>query len=427
MKFTSSILSFIIFLIAILFSIPKQTKAQQTGFIAAYGTISIPKSNKTTLDSIQWSVQNILVPKYQGKKIKRILLQLSTAKVVLFLGGDDLVEMDKNEAIKEGYISDSKPAATVLKKVTPKIIVDSTKIVTVDSPLYVGITNHIKFKSLPNKKLYVVEWQSPYFKVDSANKEININITTPGLISLFLHSQKTGQCAYEYVYKVKRLPQDELKEEPIITVGNLSGEIVDAATFKRQTTLNISKGFTFKSAYIYFSGQPFLNVYIAHIDTVSLETARLFINQCLPGSNILFDNIQVVDNLTEKVYTINRISYKLIDAAAIDRGENPDSNKVVYPSVIEGNDSMYIYLQKNLAQYKYEDVENEYNAESVEFKVMANGSIQEIPDISFQPRNSLERKFLDLIENGPKWKPATYNGENIDILFSYEINFDVEN
>lgn len=95
-------------------------------------------------------------------------------------------------------------------------------------------------------------------------------------------------------FRVKRIP------DPILMVGNSKGGRIQSVMFKNQNFARADlEGFDFDahfnivSATMYFSGANFSNVQAAEIHGGSLESVRGFLQKCIPGTSVTFDNVKV--------------------------------------------------------------------------------------------------------------------------------------
>ncbi|MGF2413183.1 hypothetical protein [Ferruginibacter sp.] len=80
---------------------------------------------------------------------------------------------------------------------------------------------------------------------------------------------------------------------PRFAVGNLTGTRVNIDSFKSQTTIKISEGFSIVRTTIYFSGANFPDVVSATLIGPSLSSIKSLIDRCTVGSVVSFDNVKV--------------------------------------------------------------------------------------------------------------------------------------
>lgn len=112
--------------------------------------------------------------------------------------------------------------------------------------------------------------------------DANITVTADGKSSPFK-------------FRVKRIP------DPIIKVGSSSGGRMPAAAFRLQQYVSaVLEAFDFEAhfsvtgATIYFNNPGDRNVKQVSISSGSLAPAKAYMDQLVPGSTVIFDNIRVV-------------------------------------------------------------------------------------------------------------------------------------
>ncbi|MGC4103362.1 hypothetical protein [Ferruginibacter sp.] len=185
------------------------------------------------------------------------------------------------------------------------------KDIYVDTPLYVGMINRIKFTDIDLQQ-YTIEFSSFNSYKQSGNvQEYEATFTAPGTTSLICRNKLTGKTAYIYHYKIKRLPADEFKEEPVFSIENAYGNKIGLSSLKNAKKVVISNDLAFKSAQVYFSGTGFKSVWTQTLTQSSLKELDSLIALCQPGSQIIFDNIYITAK-NGKAYGIEGKSYTVI-------------------------------------------------------------------------------------------------------------------
>ncbi|MGG9971673.1 hypothetical protein ACQ33O_07745 [Ferruginibacter sp. SUN002] len=300
-----------IYILVLLLFLSNCSNAQRIDSITVSAIICfvIPSHNNLVLDSLKWQELKPLINNYEGKKIKKILYQSYTDRLVVFVKGDDLAEMNLQNAIQYGLVDKIKPKSDDLNENPTKKkeeIFPFTQ-VNIDSPLYVGIDNPIKLKDIHLNDFFVTTWGREIKKSTKKNEYL-VSFAVPGRYSLILHSKKTGRAAYQFNYTVKRLPEDELIWEPSLTIGYIDNQTTDWESLTRETEIMISDGFTFESATVYFAGESFKNLMIQDITTPALSQLNTLIQRCTEGCTITFDNVKVKDR-SGKPYTIAGTTY----------------------------------------------------------------------------------------------------------------------
>jgi len=175
------------------------------------------------------------------------------------------------------------------------------------SPLFVGITNHIKILNI-NLEENIASNVIPFTETSAG--EYDVIFFTPGSATLSFKNKVTGKISYIIHYNIKRLPKDELKEEPILMLGNRNLSLIGISDLKSQKQITISAGFSFKNAVVYFAGNGFPVIYYHTLSKPSLKELDSLIAKCQLGATITFDNVKVADK-NGKEYAIQGSSYKV--------------------------------------------------------------------------------------------------------------------
>jgi hypothetical protein len=181
----------------------------------------------------------------------------------------------------------------------------------IDTPLYVGIVNHVQIEGVNMDEFYRDSFSSSFSETSTPGKYQG-TFSIPGIVRLSFRNKTSNRTAYIFYYKVIRLPKDQLPEEPTINIGNSTNNKISISTLQQEKELGITKGFTFKSAVVYFSGTNFNQVPYQHIFGNSLSQLDMNISKCKPGSQIIFDNIKVTD-IQGKEYTIAGKAFEIIN------------------------------------------------------------------------------------------------------------------
>ncbi|UAY53394.1 hypothetical protein [Ferruginibacter albus] len=395
----------------------------QQGSFGGYGTVTFyPTSNQDLIDSLKWEEQPPLINQYENKKIKQILYQRSTDRVIIFLTRKQFIETNKESAVSKGIIAEPKLKEKKSIQNNSSVAYTSVKLIDIntDSPLYTGIVNYVQPTGIDST--YTLLNTFGGFKESTVPGQFQITPVTPGEAMLVVHKKDNDKTRFVYHYKVKRSLKDELNPEPEMSIGRLTGTHVEVSLFKQQAQINLPKGYTFKSAVVYFSGTGFMNVFTTTLIGSSLTPAKDFIDVCLPGSVITFDNVKIIDS-TGKEIIINGISYVLTDNNSAKISTTDDSmNPIIYPQFPGGANALNAYLSRNLKYDKeYLSMPIKDRACFLNIKVSEDGTPSVIND-HFLPKDDFAKKCLALIMDGPKWIPANYNGKNVDILTSQYID-----
>jgi hypothetical protein len=392
-------------------ALPRNAFAQNSGTILVHVA-----QQRHYLDSIKWQEQTPLGPTYLGKKIKRMLLQRSSGRVMVFIKGNT-EEISIDDAVKAGLLE------------APLVTITSTEstalqpiFIKVDSPLYIGVNNHVKCNGIDSTDYYLdhidsVENSPGYIKGSSFNGEYDINPFHPGSLTLLFHNRQKDKPDYSFIYFIKYLPKDELNKEPKIMLGNDTAQQINYSRLKQDEEIKLSdSNFSLVSATVYFVGQQFRAIVVSSITADTTGETKSFIDQCLPGSSIIFDNVKVKDQ-KGKEYILNTPNSFLIT----DDFTGSTIAPLVYPEFPGGDIAASNYLDKGLADDQNEIKEN--TGCLLTFIVSEDGSIIDTKLKWTLPPTPLEQRCLELIEKGPRWIPGSYNVKKITMLCQEYIDF----
>ena len=158
---------------------------------------------------------------------------------------------------------------------------------------YIGVPNPVTINSGTG-------WDKTHVSIEGGGGSINpasgpgkftVNVKSVGKASINVDANgKTST----FDFRVKRIP------DPVIMVGPKAGGRVQSVVFKNQNFaraelpyFDFDAHFNIVSATIYFSGANFSNVQQAEIHGGSLEGIKNYLQKCIPGSSITFDNVKV--------------------------------------------------------------------------------------------------------------------------------------
>ena len=119
-----------------------------------------------------------------------------------------------------------------------------------------------------------------------------VTVSTPGAASInVIANGKTTS----FPFRVKTIPDPEIK------VGPSGGGKMQSVVFKSQPyvradlkNFEFDTKFTVTGATVYFTGPQFRNTATVNLTSGNLAAAKQYIDQCGPGSAVIFDNIKVV-------------------------------------------------------------------------------------------------------------------------------------
>ncbi len=389
--------------------------SKHAGFISVTAYMIVESPEKKLRDSLQWQQQDLLMKKYTSKRIKQILFQKSTGRVVVFFHGNDNVMMDKATAIREGLL---KPDPIIPVKEKQPFVYQEPRDIYIDSPVYIGIKNRVVIYGPDAEDEIIV--QPGVEIINTGNKaEYIITAKTPGTETLVFRDSASKKNKYLCHVKIKRLPADDLATEPEIRLGNIKTLTTTADILRQQRSMFVGNGLTLAGGKVYFSGPGFREVIITDLDE-KLTYMKPFLDLCLPGADIVFDNITVKD-ARNKIYAVPGFSIKLTDTSAASGALEDYYALTSFPEFADDKEGLKYYVRTQL-QAANEITANQKAA--LIFKVGEDGEIAPVSDRILNSFSSFERKCFDIIRNGPKWTPGKYNGKNAAMVVTFSAEFE---
>ena len=400
-------------------TLSSDSATKRTGFISVTATITykVESPEKKLLDSLQWGEQKLIVKKYAGKKIKQILFQKYTGRVVVFFHGQNNLEMDKATAVSEGLLM----ADPVIKKREKKSFLPLNPIqIYIDSPLYIGTNNLIKIWG-PDTSDIIIPLPGTLINYAGIENEYRVTVTTPGTVVFVFKDSVSKKEKYICHGLVKRLPGDDLVNEPELRLGNIRTLTASPELLMKQNELFVGNGFSISGGTAYFTGTGFKSVIITVIDK-KLTYMKPYIDLCLPGSQISFDNITVRDP-SGKIFSVKGFYIQVTDdihppALSVDY-----YSITSYPEFISGDEGLKYFVKEQLAAIDKNDLIAENKKVGLIFKIEADGSVSPISDMELSKWTKFERRCFDIIKNGPKWQPGKFKEKNSVMVVTYSDDF----
>ena len=350
-----------------------------------------------------WEKLDPLVTVYEGRKIKKMMVQHSTGKVILFLKGKDVINFTEDAAIASGFLRPS----------------PSPEIIRIDSPLYAGdrMLVHIK-KQDPQDDL--VSLSAP-FKATENEYEYALQYYTPGTIWI-LETGYDGRTKRVFEYRVEWPAEQSTGAAPDFFPGEIRSTFVDYNLFKKQDKLTITNGYTLSGATVYFSGNGFSNVCTSTLTGPSFNGLRGFMEVCLPGTDVTFDNVSVLDASGNKILLQGK-SYKLIDSLDIRKNYAPLINMPDFPG---GTYGLVMNVLQNLAALPPERLIKGRVDMDLSFIVETDGTLTEVFDKKNYVKNRLDETCYEMIRQSATWIPGTYKGEKMRMMVNVQFSIVME-
>ena len=387
--------------------------------VTGYITYTVESPEKKLLDSLKWQEQAILKKEYAGKRIKQILLQRSTGRVMLFTRGGKGLQMDKATAIQEGLIAPDPVIKNEKRSYIPASPVD----IYIEKPLLVGINNHVSLTMTETTDSIAVYTGSTATYSGTGN-EYDITVTVPGHFIFEVLDSETKRTKYLYHFLAKRTAEDDLQTKPAVQLGIISGLTVTPAVLKKQQEINISNGYSLAGATVYFAGTGFKDIVVVDIYK-KLGFAKCYLDLCLPGSVFTFDNVRISD-ASGKIYTVDGFTIRVIEDSLQMNGPLPDFYELTsYPQFSLGNDLLEFYVKQELVVKKTDSIPPGSQRVFLILKINTDGSVSSSCEGAFSKLSKLEQKCLAIIQNGPKWIPGKFKETDEPMIVVASFTVDV--
>jgi|GEM_PF-6082447 len=419
-RFTYSSLIIIVIIIFPLFSLAQldtlvDPAEKHTGFLSVRVTMSVTSEQyeRMLLDSLIWHDVKPLVKYYHGKKIKQMIYQKNSGRVVVYFNRRDNIVIKKNQAVKDGLFD---PDSKIKRKEFP--IPEKPFEVYLDSPFFIGIENKV---TLYQTHLSEVIIPNPTVSIEKteASGEYIIEVDKPGKVFLLFADSATRKVKYVYHGVAKRLPGDGPDVEPVVQMGIIKGGTTDTGTLRRQDQIVINSNFSLVAGTVYFTGTGFRDVIVADLDK-NITYAKPFLGLCMPGSSIIFDSLLVSDP-GGKLYSAEGFTITVSDDSFIADGPIDYYPLTTYPQFLWGEGSLENYVKEQVAAYK--NISSVGQKVSFILKVEANGKVSPVSESGLSTLSPLEKKCFEIIKNGPAWTPGSFKGENVPMTVTFYCSF----
>ncbi|MGG9962227.1 N-acetylmuramoyl-L-alanine amidase [Ferruginibacter sp. SUN106] len=294
---------------------------------------------------------------------------------------------------------------------------------------YIGVDNPITIAAPVKPEDLVVNISSG--SVNGSNGKYIVHVTTPGTVTIALSKRDGSKIPGTFNFKVMRVPNPndnitysnfDYKIEPKLGIDGVQKVRMDVAQFKAAKKLTAGTGYAVESGTVYFSGAGFPKIAVANISGADLNKLSGFINNCVAGSVVTFDNVRVKGD-NGYYATVDGLSIALFSP------ENNTGNQVftkaeIEPSYSEGREAWTQYLSKNLNANL--PVDEGWKAGTytiiVQFIVHTDGSVSDVTAMNYQNSKTAQH-CIDLIKKSAKWSPAVQNGHTVTAYRKQPITF----
>jgi hypothetical protein len=417
-KFTSCI-HIIHFLITVSLRTNAQTPIavepaeKHTGFLSVTATMTITKEQyeRMLLDSLIWHEVKPLVKNYLGKKIKQIIYQKNSGRVVVYFNRRDNIVIKKERAVKDGLFN---PEPLRKAPYLPHKPID----LYLDSPLYIGIDNMVSLYQPDASDIIIPNPQITVEKNEGYNS-YTMMVDRPGNVFVLFADSATRKVKYVYHAVAKRLHSDQPDIEPVVQLGSIKGGNTDTSSLKLQNQIIINSNFSIAGGTVYFTGTGFRDVIVVDLDK-GITYAKPYLDLCMPGSTIIFDNL-LVNDPSGKLYSANGFSIKVTDESFLEDSSIDYYSLSTYPQFSWGEGSLESYVKEHVAADK--NVVADGQSVSFIMKIETDGSISSISDMELATLSPLEKKCFEIIKNGPAWTPGSFKGKNIPMTVTFYCSF----
>jgi hypothetical protein len=153
---------------------------------------------------------------------------------------------------------------------------------------YIGVDNPVTIGSPTGWDKTTVSMSNGTISGNGSVRTVRVNAVGKATVTVVADKKSTA-----FEFRVKRIP------DPIFKVG--SGKVrMPSVEFKSQSfcraeleNFDFDLRFNVVSATVYFSGAGFSNVVQANITGNNLASLQQYMQRCIPGSVITFDNVKV--------------------------------------------------------------------------------------------------------------------------------------
>jgi len=156
---------------------------------------------------------------------------------------------------------------------------------------YIGVPNPVTISSGTGWDKTRVSMTGGTLSPSGGPGKYEVRVANPGKATITVNAD--GK-ASTYDFRIKSIP------DPIIKVGPSSGGRVQSVMFKNQQyvradleNFDFEARFSVVSATVYFGGANFANVQQATITGGNLAGLSAQLSKCIPGTQVIFDNVKV--------------------------------------------------------------------------------------------------------------------------------------
>lgn len=156
---------------------------------------------------------------------------------------------------------------------------------------YIGVPNPVTISSGTGWDKTKVSMAGGSLTASGGPGKYTVKVSQVGKASITVNAD--GK-ASTYDFRVKRIP------DPVVKVGPSGGGRIQSVVFKNQSfaradleNFDFDAHFNIVSATMYFTGANFPNTQSAEIHGGSLDAVKGFLQRCIPGTSVTFDNVKV--------------------------------------------------------------------------------------------------------------------------------------
>ena len=388
--------------------------------ITGYITISAKDMKQYLIDSLKWQQLTPLKKYYAGKKIKRILYQKSTDRLIVFASGNLFQQLNKITAIHEGLIK-ADTTITWTGEKTSYLPLQPIQMY-LDSPLYINKINLASIKTANESDSIAASSGTNIKKTENENEFI-INVLLPGQGEIYFNDSSTARTKYVYHFIAKRLPGDGPGIEPEVQLGNIKTMNATVEQIRSQSEIKVNGGLFFESATVYFTGNGFKDVIIGNIQK-KLSYVKCYLDLCLPGSTVVFDNVRVHDK-NNKIYAADGIVIHVIDSSYLDDPSTDYVSMNTYPDFYGTNSNIEHYIKNELMLSSTDSIIPITEHVFLMLRIGTSGEILS-PCEDERTMSKLEEICFNIIKHGPKWTPGTFREQPVPMIvpISFNVNAD---
>ena len=155
---------------------------------------------------------------------------------------------------------------------------------------YIGVENPVTIGSPTGWDKTTVSMSGGSISGSGSSRVVTVSSPGTASINVTANGKTTS-----FPFRIKTIP------DPVIKVGPSAGGKIQSVIFKSQpfvradlANFDFKANFSVTGATMYFTGPQFRNTVAVNLTSGNMAAAKQYLDQCGPGSAVIFDNIKVV-------------------------------------------------------------------------------------------------------------------------------------